>query len=65
MVRNLMLRVWIARWRVWTLRWWLPSIERHSLAAGPFGGWHLWWGPLHAWRVTTHHRTFERGFAWR
>jgi hypothetical protein len=54
------------RWGLWRPRWWRPTIERHKrLAAGPYQGWHLWWGPLHAWDVLTHNRTREKGFGWR
>jgi hypothetical protein len=53
------------RWN-WTARhWWKPIVERNKLSSGSYGGWHLWWGPIHAWNVTTHNKTKSRGLTWR
>lgn len=38
-----------------TRHWWLPTAITAKLATGGYEGWHLYWGPLHAWRVVTHY----------
>lgn len=44
-----------------------PSLHRHKLASGPYGGWHFYWGRLHVWWVRTHYAGHPRdiGINWR
>ena len=53
------------RFALLNARWWLPTIERHNLATGPYGGWHCWWGPFHIWDTISHNRARANGGGWR
>ena len=53
------------RWNWTTWYWWKPLIKREKLSSGTCEGWHLWWGPIHAWNVITHNKTKSKGFTWR